>query len=149
MKNSHLFLFLLALVSLCSCQDTQDTINGGEGTSITIDPLSCQTGGEKCDMNWNIEKSRNKFPDNIEILINDKKIFDECLREGNVGITRGTDTVSIIIWKFLRLDGTQDFKFQINDLKDCYSTKSDFYSNLVQNYDVKTINGEKQVLISL
>jgi hypothetical protein len=149
MMNWSLSLFLMSLFILVGCNQEQPTTEENQGTGITIDPLSCQTGGDRCDMNWTIEKSRSKFPDNIEILVNDRRIFDECLREGNVGVTRRVDTVSMILWKFVRLDGTEDFKLQINDLKDCYSLKSEFYKSSVQKYEIKSINGDKQVFISL
>ncbi|MBA2403431.1 MAG: hypothetical protein H0V66_01560 [Bdellovibrionales bacterium] len=100
-------------------------------------------------MNWNITKSRHMFPEYVQIVINDKVIHDECKQTVRVSITRNADKVLMVIWDYLRLNETQDFKFQINDLKNCYETKSDFYQNAVQKYDVVNVNGEKHVQIDL
>ena len=148
MKLTSFLLLLLCLLNLSSC-DPATPIEAQGRPSITIDPLGCQSGGEGCDMKWNIDKARLGFPENIQILINDKKIYDECLREGNVAVTRTTTAVNIILWNYIRIDGTQDFKFQITDQKDCYSTVDQFYMNAVQAYDVKFVDGQKQVFITL
>ena len=149
MHMTPFLLLTLCLFALFGCNPAATTVEAEGKPSITIDPLSCQAGGVGCDMKWNIDKSRLGFPENIQILINDKKIYDECQQEGNVAVTRTSTAVNIILWNYVRVDGSQDFKFQINDQKDCYSTVEQLYLNAVQAYNVKFIDGQKQVFITL
>ena len=148
MKRTGFLLVMLSLFLLVSCEQEEAT-GPKPQDGRTVDPLRCQNGGEGCDMNWNITKTRHLFPDFIQLLINDKVIYDECERKGNVGITRNVDKVLMTIWDYNRLDGNQDFKMQINDLKDCYSTKEVFYKNAIQTYKVENVNGEKHVQIDI
>ncbi len=144
-------MYLLVLTSIfalsvaCNPQGPQvDSV-----PDIMIDPLRCQSAGEGCDMKWNISKSNKDFPANLEILVNDKTIFNECDRDVNVSVNRTGGTIEISILHFFRLSGTEKFKLKLNDLKDCYSSKTDFYSSSVQSYEVKKINGDDEVFIKL
>lgn len=148
MTKTYFLVVMIGLFLMVSCQEDKQT-GPKEGDGRTVDPLRCQNGGNGCDMNWNITKSRNKFPDYIQLLVNDKVIYDECERKGNVGITRNVDKVLMTVWDYVRLDGTQYFKLQINDLKDCYAKKEMFYKDAIQDYKVESVNGEKHVQIDL
>jgi len=149
MRKTCFLLVLMSLLFISGCKEDAPVESNPE-TGRTVDPLRCQNGGEGCDMNWIITKSRNKFPAYIQLLVNDKIIADECQRTGNVAIMRDRDdAVYIKIWNYIRLDGTQDFKLQINDLKDCYEPVGMFYTDVVRDYKVNNVNGVKHVQINL
>ncbi len=141
-------VFMGSLFFIQGCNDTTE-IQGDQVTIRTFDPLSCQEAGEGCDMNWFLYKDAYQFPSNIQISVNDKKIYDECLREGNAGITRGLDKVTIVLWNYINLKGDEKFKLQITDLKDCYSGQTIFYLNSNQSFEIKTSSDIKRVEINL
>jgi hypothetical protein len=142
-----LFLCTLILFICASCE--QPPVDEVANTEMTIDPLSCQDGGTYCDMTWQIEKSIKNFPQNIEIVINDSTVFNECNRDSDVTVLRGERLVNITINNFIRLNGLQTFKFLMNDLKDCNESKSEFYKSLYQTYELRNIDGELIVDIKL
>lgn len=100
-------------------------------------------------MTWQIEKSIKNFPQNIEIVINDSSVFNECSRDADVTVLRGERLVNITMNNFIRVNGLQTFKFQMNDLKDCNESKSEFYKSLYQTYELRNIDGELIVDIKL
>jgi hypothetical protein len=146
-------LFLLLYIPLLFIQGCNGTTPPVENTDVirSIDPLSCQgtDEGSNCDMNWFLFKDPHDFPANIQVLVNDKKIFDECSRDGNVGVTRSLEKITIVLWNYIRLSGNEKFKLQINDSKDCYSGVSIFYLNYNQPYELKTSSDLKRVEINL
>ena len=150
MKYPLFLLFYIPLLFIQGCIGTTPPV---ENTDVirSIDPLSCQVNedGSNCDMNWFVFKDPQDFPANIQVLVNDKKIFDECSRDGNVGVTRSLEKITIVLWNYIRLSGNEKFKLQINDLKDCYSGVSIFYLNNNQPYEVKTSSDLKRVEINL
>ncbi len=148
MNKASLLPLIISAFIVSGCEKANQVVPDPE-IGRSVDPLRCVEGGVDCDMNWNITTSRHKFPDNIQLLINDKVIFDECERTGNVAVTRGDETVNVKIWKYVRLDGNQDFKFQVNDLQNCYDAKKVFYVKAIQDYTVVNVNGEKHVQIDL
>lgn len=151
MKKLGFFFLLVSLLTLVSCEqdDYPETENDNQGRFS--DPLRCENGGEGCDMTWIITASRNQFPDNIEILINDVAIFDECKRKGNVYVDRTRETVvDVKLWKYIRLKNeAQEFSLQINNLGTCYTDKKVYYRQTLQKYDLTMINGETYVTIDL
>jgi hypothetical protein len=148
MTKTCFLLVMMSLFLLTACEEEEQT-GPTETDNRTVNPLRCQDGGDGCDMNWNITKSRNKFPEYIQILINDKVIHDECKATTRIAVTRNVDKVIMTIWDYIRLDGKQDFKFQINDLKNCFESKTVFYQSATQGYLIEDVNGEKHVQIDL
>ena len=123
MKVRTLSLFIFMLLSLLSCVEAPPE----EISTQSSEPLRCSEFRDtSCDMNWYILSNSDSFPKNVELLIDDKVIFNECSRDVNISVSRTNFNVEIIIYKFANLGTNVPFSFTVNNPGDCYSEKTQY-----------------------
>lgn len=143
-------LLVISLFLFASCEQDQTIVN--DNPDGVVNPLTCLSAGpssvNKCDMVWKMVFTKEAFPQNVGVYLNDKVIFDECKRDPRIAIERRLDTVEIILYSYNRLDGKEKFKLALYDLGNCYEPKKDYYYNANQSYTIKEIGTQKYVLIN-
>lgn len=146
MKVRTFTLFIFMLFSLVACVEAPPE----EISTRSSEPLRCSEFRDtSCDMNWYIISNADSFPKNVELLINEKVIFNECSRDVNVSVSRTNFNVEIIIYKFANLSAGVPFSFTVNDLGDCYSDKTQYYNRSIQPYEIKEINSGAGLIIRI
>jgi len=131
----------LALLSGCEQEDAKPAYEG------SYDPLTCTRSSEGCGVDWVISLARDKFPDSVQIVFNDKPIIDDCDSQSYWSRKAGSMANEYFISDYAALDGSQKFSMRIYDMKDCYSTKIEVDFQADQKYEVKTLGREKQIWI--
>ncbi len=150
MKVRTLLLFIFMFLNFNSCMEAPLQEAGEGPLDRSSEALKCSDFRDSsCDMNWYILSSADSFPRNLELLINDKVIFNECLRDINVAVTRTNFQVEVIIYKFANLKAGVPFSLTINDLGDCYSQKVQFYNRSVQPYELREVNSTSNLIIRI
>jgi len=144
MKKCFLFGFFLCLSLLAGCEDQPLE----EGMERGWNPLSCTFKSEgSCGTDWYISFTSDVIPTNLQILLNEKVVINECDPQSYWSSTSTSRVVEFKINDYANLNGEQTLDLRVFDMKDCYSSKKEigFWSN--QKYIIKNVAGEKRISI--
>lgn len=147
-----IILLILALLNLVSCDFADQAADAALASQnkSTSTLQSCDPGTRGCDMNWVIDFPVKDFPQNIEVSVNDRKIYTECNRDTHVTVTRNGNVSQIVIYNFLRLDGTNSVRLKVLNLGNCNEEKKTFYDSGAQRYRLNMgQDGSQYVYINL
>lgn len=136
-------LVILSIFLLVSCDD-QDQVPPIEGWSPSI----CANGSSSsCGVDWSISFKALNFPADVQIVINDVVVIDECDPKSNWSRNSYSDIVEFSIRDFANLDGTQTVNLAMYDMKECREAKVLKFIENGQNYEVANVGGQKKILI--
>lgn len=147
MKKVIFLLMIVSLFLLSGCDAEDEKMPEVEGG---WDPLSCATAtksSEACGIDWFITFKISGFPDNIQILLNDTSIIDECDPQSNWSKLTSAQRIEFKITDFANLDGKQRINMRVYDRHDCFKTKTEMSNQVNQDYVILVVNGEKRILI--
>ena len=141
MKKIGIWLLLLGLVGGCKDEPMQEELNRG------WNPLSCTDKGMNCGVDWFISLKSDAVPQNLQILLNEKVVINECDPQSYWSVTSTSQIVEFKISDYANLNGEQTLDMRIFDMKDCIDRKKEigFYAN--QKYAIKSVNGKKRITI--
>lgn len=143
-KPGFIFVFLTLFI-LTSCEEPAVTPEL-EGT---FDPLSCTKSSAACGVDWLFSFQKGGFPINAQILINERIIIDECDPQSYWSINGETSKeIEFKIIDYVNVSGAETFSMRIFDRKDCAAAKVEHSYVTRQSYDVKNINGKKEVWVT-
>ncbi len=120
MKSLIALMLMTLVLNGCNTAGTPVPEEGEQGDRI-VNPI-CDENSQHCDLNWVVTYKYEKFPKQIQILVNDKVIYTEC---GDLKYTvnrnQNTDTVEIYLWNYHHLlpKGATAFSFEIKNVVDC------------------------------
>ena len=144
MKSVNTLVLSLCLLALVSC-DSQEPTPGLE----TWNPSLC-TGKSSsgCGVDWFITLKNQGLPENVQILLNDKIVIDECDPQAYWSSTPTAQTTEFKIRDYANLDGTQKLSLRVFDLKDCSLSKTEKTFEADQAYSVESSGGVKRIFIN-
>ena len=144
MKSVNTLVLSLCLLALVSC-DSQEPTPGLE----TWNPSLC-TGKSSsgCGVDWFITLKNQGLPENVQILLNDKIVIDECDPQAYWTSTPTAQSTEFKLRDYANLDGTQKLSLRVFDMKDCSFSKTEKSFEADQAYSVESSGGVKRILIN-
>jgi hypothetical protein len=144
MKITSFLLLTVMLGLLSSCNDKAEVVEP-EGY---FNPLSCTKSSSGCGVDWVLTLNKANFPENGQILFNEKVIIDECDPQSYWSVGGETSTkIEFRIRNYADLSGKEKISMRIYDRKDCSLPKTEKSFEAEQPYTLKNFGGEKQVWI--
>jgi hypothetical protein len=101
-----------------------------------------------CGVDWFITFKNQGLPENIQILLNNKIIIDECDPQPYWSSTPTSQTTEFKIRDYANLDGTQKLSLRVFDMKDCFLSKTEKTFEADQAYSVESSGGVKRIFIN-
>ncbi len=141
--NKLLYL-LPVLFLLISCEDgplDQEMTRGWN-------PITCtQKSSEDCGVDWFISLKSDAVPQNLQVLLNNSVVIDECDPQSYWSSTQTSQLIEFKISDYSNLSGEETLDMRVFDMKDCSAAKKEigFYAD--QKYVIKNVSGEKRITI--
>jgi hypothetical protein len=142
MKKLGLLLLTLVLVSGCEDDAMDENLERG------WNPITCtQKSSGRCGVDWFISLKSDAVPQNLQILLNDKIVINECDPQSYWSSSSTSQVVEFKIADYANLSGEETLDMRIFDMKDCYTPKKEigFYAD--QKYTIKNVSGKKRISI--
>lgn len=141
MKNIGYFLIMLSLVTACKDEPLDEDIQRG------WNPLSCTDKSVNCGVDWFISLKSDAVPQNLQILLNEKSVINECDPQPYWTNTATSQVVEFKISDYANLSGEEALDMRVFDMKDCIERKKEigFYAD--QKYTIKNVSGKKRITI--
>lgn len=144
MKKLSYLAFFLFLSILAGCEDAPLE----EGMERGWNPLRCtsKSSGD-CGIDWYVSLKGDAIPQNLQVLLNEQVIIDECDPQPYWEASTTSQVVEFKIKDYANLSGEQTLDMRVFDMKDCSARKKEigFWAN--QKYTVKNVGGEKRIII--
>jgi len=144
MKSVNTLILTLCLVALVSCDSERPN-----AVLETWNPSLC-TGKSSsgCGVDWFITLKNQGLPENVQILLNDTIVIDECDPQAYWTSTPTAQTTEFKLRDYANLDGTQKLSLRVFDRKDCFLSKTEKTFEADQAYSVESSAGVKRILIN-
>jgi hypothetical protein len=141
MKKLLYLLSLLVLLAGCNDEPLDEELQRG------WNPLSCTDKSVNCGVDWFISLKSDAVPQNLQILLNEKIVINECDPQSYWSSTSTSQVVEFKITDYANLTGEETLDMRIFDMKDCIDQKKEiaFYAN--QRYSIKNVSGKKRITI--
>lgn len=144
MKKLGFFLMIVALLSLVGCDDMPEEAGQAEGWN----PRLCtEKSSEGCGVDWFISIKGESIPKDLQIVLNDVVIIDECDPKSWWSMSSISDVREFKINDYIDMKGTETINMRIFDLKECKANKTEKGYYAGQNYTVKNVSGKKRIVI--
>jgi len=146
MKLLSLLILTVMLGLLVSCNDDAEVVEPkGYFNSLTC----TQKSSSGCGVDWLLSFNKLYLPENVQILINENIIIDQCDPK-SYWDTDG-DTISHDVFRisnYSNLNGTEIVNIRIFDMKNCSLPKTEKSNETKVDYIMKSFGGKKEIWVS-